>query len=74
MSLGDQIDTLVTQFRQLRDIVRGHDAVHPDRSECGGVGTCRLLKAEVQLETEIVANLTDLARQDVELDICVLVG
>lgn len=50
-------------IRQHRDIVRGHDAVHPDRSECGGVGMCGLMRAEVEAEQAITEYLAQQARR-----------
>lgn len=41
-------------LRQYRDVLRGHDHVHPDRTVCGGVGRCALLRAEGELMEELV--------------------
>lgn len=37
-----------------RDLVVAHDTVHPDRGDCGGVGGCLMLAAEVDAEREII--------------------
>jgi hypothetical protein len=58
----------VTEFlRQHRDVVRGHDAVHPDRNDCGGVGGCALMRAEHDAETRIVDALVEAARRGLRL-------
>lgn len=52
-------------IRQHADVVRGHDAVHPNRSDCGGVGGCALMRAEHRAETEVIDVLTRAARRRV---------
>lgn len=49
-------------IRQHADVVRGHDAVHPDRNECGGVGGCLLMRAEHDAETAVTDSLIYAAR------------
>lgn len=49
-------------IRQHADVVRGHDAVHPDRDACGGVGGCGLMRAECDAEQEVVRLLEVVAR------------
>ena len=49
-------------FRQYMEVIRGHDAVHPDRDECGGVGGCALLRAECDAEDVVLRRLKDVAR------------
>ena len=41
-------------LRQYRDVLRGHDHVHPDRNACGGIGRCALLRAESDLTDELL--------------------
>lgn len=47
-------ENLNEQIRQLGDVVRAHDAVHPDHDVCGGVGGCRLLHSEVEAGQEVM--------------------
>jgi len=54
---------VLDSIRQHADVVRGHDAVHPDRNDCGGVGGCALMRAEHDAEVAIIAALVDRARQ-----------
>ena len=35
------------------EFIEAHDAVHPDRNVCGGVGGCRLLHGEVRVGEEL---------------------
>lgn len=44
-------------------VVAGHDGVHPDRSECGGLGGCALMRAEHDAEQELIEALLGLIRQ-----------
>ncbi|MET0417459.1 MAG: hypothetical protein ABW022_15715 [Actinoplanes sp.] len=36
-----------------------HDKIHPDRSECGGVGACSLMLASHRLEESLIGHLTE---------------
>lgn len=36
-----------------------HDLIHPDRSECGGVGGCTMMAAGHDLERRIIDALDD---------------
>lgn len=56
-------ENLTERIRQHADIVRGHDAVHPDRNECGGVGGCGLLRAEADAEEQVIEALVHAARE-----------
>lgn len=50
-------------IRQHADVVRGHDAVHPNRSDCGGMGGCALMRAEHEAEQEVIRLLVAAARR-----------
>lgn len=54
---------LTDYIRQHADVVRGHDAVHADRMECGGFGGCALMRAEHDAEEEITEALKRAARR-----------
>lgn len=58
---------LTERIRQHADVVRGHDAVHPDRNACGGVGGCALMRTEHHTETEVIDALVDAARRGLHL-------
>jgi hypothetical protein len=45
------------------NMVRAHDTVHPDRSDCGGLAGCALLRAEYDTRQELTDTLTDVARR-----------
>lgn len=53
-------ENLTDVIRQRADVVVGHDAIHPDRSACGGIGNCALMRAEHDAEQN-VNNLLDYA-------------
>jgi hypothetical protein len=36
-----------------------HDRVHPDRSDCGGVGSCTMMRVAVELEHWMIESLRD---------------
>jgi len=44
------------------EIVVAHDAVHPDRDVCGGVGGCVLMMAEHEASEKVRDFLDSLAR------------
>jgi hypothetical protein len=60
-----------TQINQLLDLIVGHDSVHRDRNECGGVGGCLMLMAEAEAETEIGDLLAGIARSGLRLSLAV---
>lgn len=60
-------DGLQDAIRQHADVIVGHDAVHPDRDACGGVGGCALMRAEVDAEQDIRDRLEGLARKKVSV-------
>lgn len=64
---GYAVENLVEQIRQRATVLVAHDAVHPDRDECGGVGACRLMMAEVEAKDDVVQYLDMLARCGVEI-------
>lgn len=64
MSVNQNLaEGLSDQLRQYGDVIRGHDAVHPDRDVCGGVGGCGLMRAEAEIMEEIRDRLDALARR-----------
>lgn len=62
-------ENVADRIRQHADVVRGHDAVHPDRNDCGGFGGCALMRAEHDAEQEITDALVHTARAGVVLEI-----
>ncbi len=42
-----------------RVIENQHDKIHPNRSKCGGVGGCSMMATAVDLEHEMIQNLTE---------------
>lgn len=56
-------ENLTEHIRQHADVVRAHDTVHPDRSACGGVGRCLLMRAEHDAREEITYALERAARR-----------
>lgn len=56
------LDNLQAAVRDHSAVLRGHDAVHPDRDVCGGVGGCRLMLAEHETARDAVDLLERLAR------------
>lgn len=64
---GHAVENLVEQIRQRAVVLVAHDAVHPDRDACGGVGACRLMVAEVEAEQDVIQYLDMLARYGVEI-------
>lgn len=48
---GTEVDDLISRWRVIED---EHDAIHPDRSECGGVGRCSMMRAGHMLEEKIM--------------------
>jgi hypothetical protein len=59
--LENQAANLTDELNQYLTLLRAHDSVHPGRNDCGGVGGCLLLRAEVDQENEITDLLTQLA-------------
>lgn len=55
-------DSLTDAIRQHGEVIRGHDHVHPDRNDCGGVGGCALMRAEHDAETRVINRLEQFAR------------
>ena len=44
------------------EVVMAHDAIHPDRNVCGGVGGCVLMMSEHEASETVRAYLDSLAR------------
>lgn len=57
------LDNLNAEIRRHRDVILGHDAVHPDRNVCGGVGWCVLMRAEHEMAQAVVDHLEHAARE-----------
>jgi dihydroxyacid dehydratase/phosphogluconate dehydratase len=51
---GAQFDCLAKRWQAIEN---EHDRHHPDRSKCGGVGSCSMMYAAVGLEQEMVEAL-----------------
>jgi len=56
------MDNASTAVRDYVEIVVAHDAVHPDRDICGGVGGCVLMMAEHEASEKVREFLDSLAR------------
>jgi len=41
------------ELNQYLNLVQAHNAIHPDRDECGGVGKCLMMRTECQQEQEL---------------------
>lgn len=53
---GDEFDRLAETWRVIEN---EHDKQHPDRSKCGGVGGCTMMRAAVDLEQEMIDRLEE---------------
>lgn len=53
---GAAFDGLAKRWAALEN---EHDRIHPDRSDCGGVGGCTMMAAAVDLKHEMVDALGD---------------
>lgn len=62
-------ENLTDEIRQHADVVRGHDAVHPSRDACGGVGRCALMRAEHKAEQQVIDTLERAARRGLRLTV-----
>jgi hypothetical protein len=51
---GAEFDKLAETWRVVEN---EHDKVHPDRSQCGGVGGCSMMLAAHRLESDMVDTL-----------------
>lgn len=49
-------------IRDWENVLHGHDAVHPDRNACGGVGGCALMALEYDSRTKVVDMLEEQVR------------
>lgn len=63
------LDNLNANIRRHREVIVGHDAVHPDRNACGGVGGCALMMTENETEQEVIRQLEYAAREGLALDV-----
>jgi hypothetical protein len=62
-------ENLAWRIRRHADVIRAHDAIHPDRGDCGGVGNCALMATEHDTEVEIVECLEHGIRQGFEFGV-----
>ncbi len=53
---GEVFDATVDEWKRLEN---DHDRMHPDRSDCGGVGACPMMREAVGLEHRMVEILED---------------
>lgn len=53
---GSEFDRLAAEWRVIEN---AHDREHPDRSECGGVGGCTMMRSAVDLEHQMIDALVD---------------
>ena len=61
------LDRLNDDIRRHREVVVGHDSVHPDRGDCGGVGGCALMMTEYETEQAVIDQLEYTAREGLVL-------
>jgi len=54
------------------EVVMAHDAIHPDRNVCGGVGGCVLMMAEHEASEKVRDFLDSLARVGGDFSISVV--
>lgn len=74
MARGEVVDVrsnLIATFElglnQLLDLTRGHRLVHPDSDQCGGVGTCLMMRTEVEQEQELQRLTALMASKEISL-------
>lgn len=53
---GWDFDEVVREWEALEN---GHDLVHPNRDECGGVGACVLMRRAHELEQQMIELVND---------------
>lgn len=51
---GMRFDGLAERWANLE---REHDAIHPDRNDCGGVGGCSMMLAAYEIRSEMIEAL-----------------
>lgn len=56
-------------IRQHADLIRAHDTVHPNRSDCGGVGRCLMMRSEVDSERDIIDQIDYAVRKGYDLGV-----
>lgn len=64
---GEAFDALVERWRAIEN---EHDLYHPDRSQCGGVGGCTMMRAAVDREHEMLDALHERRRAAAEAELC----
>lgn len=47
-------ENMARAIRDWENVLQGHDAVHPDRNVCGGVGRCALMNLEYDSRTKVM--------------------
>lgn len=63
------IATFELGLNQLLDLTRAHRLVHPDPDQCGGVGTCLMMRTEVGQEQELQRLVALMASEEISLRI-----
>lgn len=53
---GAKFDAIAARWSVIE---REHDAQHPDRNDCGGVGGCTMMRAAVDLEHQMIDALAE---------------
>lgn len=53
---GAEFDRRAERWRVIEN---EHDRQHPDRSDCGGLGACSMMRAANQLENDMIDALTE---------------
>lgn len=59
---GISFDQTVQEWARLEG---EHDRMHPDRSDCGGVGSCPMMRAARDLESDMIDRLNEWRRKPV---------
>lgn len=54
-------------LRALMDLYAAHDRQHPDKDGCGGVGSCLMMRTEVEAEQELERRLREMADEGIRL-------
>lgn len=53
---GATFDALAERWKTIEN---EHDRIHPNRSDCGGVGGCTMMRAAHDRETEMIEALEE---------------
>jgi len=59
-------------LQTLMDLYEAHDKQHPDKDQCGGVGSCLMMRTEVEAEQELERMLRGMAGEGIRLQISAL--